>query len=170
MKAGELAFKILPLSTNLIQLMKFNAKIHCGIKVLVDIAVYDDGNGVFQKDIAERYDMSVKFLDHIIAALKTAGLIQKQRGYKYGYKLTVDPSLITLYHVYRAFEPELGIYPCVVSITPCPRIGICATHCFLEEFNKDVRNLLEAKTIGELKTLQIELKTNAALDKKIKLK
>ncbi|HBL77615.1 MAG: hypothetical protein A2W90_03120 [Bacteroidetes bacterium GWF2_42_66] len=145
--------------------MNFNSKIHCGIKVLVDIAVYDNGSGVFQKDIAERYEMSVKFLDHIIAALKTAGLIQKQRGYKYGYKLTIEPSSITMYDVYRAFEPELGIYPCVVSTTPCPRIGICATHCFLEEFNHDVRNLLEAKTIGDLKNLQIDLKTKASLGK-----
>jgi len=137
--------------------MKINSKIHCGIKAIVDIAVNSNENGVMQKEIAERNNLSVKFLDHIISALRTSGLIHKKLGSKKGYVLSRDPSEITIYQVYRAFEPELGINPCLVSTIECPQSDFCASHCFLDKFNNEIKAQLEGTTIEQLKELQLNL-------------
>ncbi len=138
--------------------MRFNANFHNGIKVLVDIAIYDKGNGVFQKDIATRNNISVKFLDHVMTALKAAGIIQRKRGYKNGYRLTTEPSGITLYQVYRAFEPDLFFYSCLTYNSECPQIDSCATHIFMETFNSDIKKILENKTIEDIKGIQDSLR------------
>ena len=55
---------------------------------MLDIALDESGNGVYQKDISDRQKISVKYLDSIIASLKAAGLITTKRGKKSGYCLT----------------------------------------------------------------------------------
>ena len=66
--------------------MKFNTRIRYGIRAILEIALEESENGVFQKDISERQKISNKYLDNIITALKTAGLIKNVKGKKSGYK------------------------------------------------------------------------------------
>ena len=76
--------------------MKFTSRFHGGIKALVDIALYDEGDGVLLKDIAQRNCLSVRFLDQIVASLKSSQLIHKEKGYRKGYKLSSLTQSITL--------------------------------------------------------------------------
>lgn len=58
--------------------MRFNTKVRYGLRVMIDIAINQGkGQGVFQKDISFRQDISLKYLDSIINSLKVAGLIKK---------------------------------------------------------------------------------------------
>jgi Rrf2 family protein len=130
--------------------MKFTSRFHYGIKTLVDISIYDHGNGVLQKEIASRNSLSVRFLDQVIAALKTSQLIYKMRGYRAGYRLNREPNSINLYEVYRSLEGELDVYTCVNQEQPCPNASTCATHMTLEDFNQEVVSLLRNRTIAEV--------------------
>lgn len=136
--------------------MKLNSKFHCGVKALVDICINDNTCGVLQKDIAQRNNMSLKYLDQIISALKSAGLIYKKNGYRQGYTLTRDAETITVYDVYRAFEPELNVYPCLSCASTCPNMDKCATNNFFKDFNLELKKMLESKTIEEIKSRQLE--------------
>ena len=92
--------------------MKFNTKTRYGVRVVLELALNAEREGgTFQKEIAESQDVSVKYLDHIIASLKKAGLIHNVGGKKSGYVLTKSPHEISIYDVYSAFyvkPPELN--------------------------------------------------------------
>ncbi|MDP4210538.1 MAG: Rrf2 family transcriptional regulator [Bacteroidota bacterium] len=136
--------------------MKINAKLHCGIKALIELAKSSDPNGLRQKDIALKQDISVKFLDQIVNSLKVAGLIYRIGGKKSGgYKLTKDPSEITIYDIYKAFEPELNINPCLLDSTICQRSPTCGAHCFLSEFNLEMKNFMLSHTLHGLIDLEV---------------
>jgi Rrf2 family protein len=143
--------------------MKFTSKFHGGIKALVDIALYDEGEGVLLKDIAQRNYLSIRFLDQIAATLKKNQLIFKNTGYRTGYRLAKDPNSISLYDVYMAFEGKLDVYHCIDEATPCPVSSSCATHFTLENLNKEVTLLLRNQTIGEVCQLQAQLNHQSEL-------
>lgn len=89
--------------------MKINAKIKYALQTMVDISLNQSAEGVLQKEISHRQDISNKYLDQIIAGLKSAGLIKNIRGRKSGYSLTRSPRHISVLEIYKAFEGDLNI-------------------------------------------------------------
>ena len=137
--------------------MRISSKLHCGIKTMIELAVNGGEYGLKQKDIAIKQSMSVKFLDHIISALKTAGLIYRVSGRNNGFKLTMNPSKVTIYHVYRAFEPEININLCLMDESLCPNSHSCGARCFLNQFNMEMKKYMQSHTIQDLIDYEAEL-------------
>jgi len=103
--------------------MIITSKVHYGLRALIEISSAPEGVGVFQKDIAVNQNVSNKYLDHIIKELKTARLVINHKGKKGGYRLCLPPNEITVYMIYRAFEPELCLVECLFNDT-CARTDI----------------------------------------------
>jgi len=137
--------------------MKISAKMHYGLKTMIELAMNAGEKGMLQKQIAEKHCMPNKYMDTVIHALKVAGLIVNISGKKSGYKLARVSADITVYDVYRAFEPELRIHFCLADVEICPRSNACASHCFLLEFNKKMESVLTAASIEELANNQANL-------------
>ena len=135
-------------------MMKFNAKVHCGVKVMIEIAI--QSSGALLKDIAEKHLLSIRFLDLIFANLKAAGLIRKLAGRK-GYVLIDNPYDISVYKVYRAFEPELELFHCVSCESVCIQSGSCATSNFFKQLNQKTQQEMDSVTIGNLMEQQLSL-------------
>ena len=63
--------------------MKFNSKTRYGLRTMLELSLRENmGGGILQREIAENQDVSVKYLDQIIASLKAAGLIVNAGGKK----------------------------------------------------------------------------------------
>jgi Rrf2 family protein len=130
--------------------MKLNTKVRYGIRTMLEIASDESGDGVFQKDIAEKQDLSVKYLDHIIRALKKQNLVSNVAGKKSGYRLSRKPSLITLYDIYLAFEPELSIVHCVSGDASCDKEGECKVAECWGSLNKIIVDYLQGETLDKV--------------------
>jgi len=117
---------------------------------MLEIATNHSKNGVFQKDIASRQEISVKYLDHIIQALKTAMLIRNVKGKKSGYILCCNPVDITLYDIYKAFEPSICIVDCISNRYDCNRSGMCAAQGVYGELNQMIIDFLSSVTLQDL--------------------
>lgn len=130
--------------------MKFNTKTRYGVRTMLEIAINADSDGIFQKDIAKNQNISVRYLDHIIAALKAKGLIITVRGRKSGYVLTRKPADITLYDIHNAFEPGINIVDCLAVSKECEKENACASKHFWDELNHIIVNYLESKTLQDL--------------------
>jgi Rrf2 family protein len=130
--------------------MKFNTKTRYGIRTMIELAMHWNSRGVFQKDISERQEISLKYLDQIIASLKASGLIVKSNGRMSGYVLTKDPERISVYDVYKAFEPELAIIDCLAGEGICKRDRLCAVREFWNELNKIIVEYLESTKLIDL--------------------
>ena len=131
--------------------MKFNTKTRYGIRTMIEISLYNEKGGIFQKDIAQHQHISVKYLDHIISSLKVAGLITRHSHYKGKYTLTKAPSEITLYDIYKAFENELAIVECLAPFaSTCEREEECRTKCFWSELNTKIVDHFSSTTLEDL--------------------
>lgn len=117
---------------------------------MLDIALDESGSGVFQKDIAERQKISVKYLDSIISSLKTAGLIATARGKKSGYRLTRDADQISIFDIYKAFEPEIAIVDCMSCNYTCELSETCCAKDFWDGLNGTILNYFQSHTLGQL--------------------
>ena len=102
--------------------MKINTKIRYGLRTMIAIACCNEQRGILQKEISERQLISNKYLDAIVAALKSKGLITNYRGKGSGYKLTRPAEQITMYDIYTAFEPII-VVECLDNPELCEQIG-----------------------------------------------
>lgn len=130
--------------------MKFSTKTRYGIRTMLEIAADKSDKGVFQKDIAASQEISVKYLDHIIHALKAAGLITTLRGKKSGYVLTRKPSEITMFDIHNAFENGISVIDCVNNNFICERHGKCSSQPFWKGLNKVVSDYFHATSLEDL--------------------
>jgi Rrf2 family protein len=130
--------------------MRFSTKTRYGMRAMVEIAKADPKTGIFQKDISENQKISIKYLDHIIQALKTAGLIVNVKGKKSGYRLTRPASEITMYHIHTAFEPEIAVIECLSQHVTCEMEKICYTYPFWNGLNKIVEDYFTNATLQDI--------------------
>ena len=137
--------------------MKFSTKIRYGIRTMLEIALHGDKDGILQKEIAKNQGLSFKYLDQIISALKASDLISTVRGKKSGYKLTREPSEITMLDIHNAFEPGLSIVDCLSEHIDCPSEKNCASRNLWKGLNSHIENYLAQTTLEDLKKDQLHL-------------
>jgi Rrf2 family protein len=124
---------------------------------MIELALIKGEGGLYQKELVERQCMPNKFMDAVIHSLKVAGLIVNVAGKKSGYKLSRSPESITVYDIYRAFEPELYLHFCLAGDDVCPRSHNCASHCFFFKFNNEMETYMRNNTLEMLSDLQKQL-------------
>jgi len=137
--------------------LKFNTKTRYGVRTVLEIALSNSSTGIYQKDIAKNQLISVRYLDHIIAALKTAGLITTIRGKKSGYVLTRKPEEISLLDIHNAFDYDINIVDCLAINKDCDKEHTCATKIYWDELNDIIKNYLKNKTVADLVVKHYEL-------------
>ena len=102
--------------------MKINTKIRYGLRTMIEIADCQSPEGILQKEIAKRQQISVKYLDYIVSALKLKGLIRNVGGRGSGYVLARSPVEITMLDIYTAFESVL-VVQCVSDESFCETVS-----------------------------------------------
>ena len=130
--------------------MKISTRTRYGLRTMLEIARAKESAGVFQKDIAVNQKLSLKYLDHIIHALKTARLIANTKGRKSGYMLTRSPDEITVYDVHRAFEPGICVIDCIGKDFKCDFSEQCQTQGFWRNLNRLILNYFKSVTLKDL--------------------
>ncbi|MDD7209738.1 MAG: Rrf2 family transcriptional regulator [Lachnospiraceae bacterium] len=84
--------------------MNFSKKSRYGITALIDLALCADGQCVQLSSIAERNNISVKYLEQIFSSLRKAGLIKSVKGPQGGYLLGKRPEQINMAMVVEALD------------------------------------------------------------------
>jgi len=130
--------------------VKISTRTRYGLRTMLEIARAKESAGVFQKDIAVNQNLSLKYLDHIIHALKTARLIANTKGRKSGYVLTRPPDEITVYDVHRAFEPGICVIDCIGEDFKCDFVEQCQTQGFWRNLNRLIQNYFKSVTLKDL--------------------
>lgn len=130
--------------------MKISTRTRYGLRAMIEIASGERDKGVFQKDIAASQSLSIKYLDHLIHALKTAGLISNAKGKKSGYILTRKPSEITVFDIHRAFEPGICIIECLSGHYRCDLSEGCRARGFWDKLNNLIYNYFNSVTLDDL--------------------
>ncbi len=131
--------------------MKLSTKTRYGTRMLLDLAIHQTGNNpVPLKDIAERQQISLPYLEHIVAPLIAAGIINSLRGSKGGIFLAKNTQDITLKEVVELLEGATSPVECVTSPHACSRSGICAAQEVWCEIKRAIDQVLVSTTLQNL--------------------
>ncbi len=127
---------------------------------MLELAMNRNNEGLFQKEISKNQDISFKYLDQIVAALKRAGLIKTVAGHKSGYKITRPANQISVYDIYKAFESELIIVDCLSNSENCKKDNSCAAKDFWSGLNEHIKSYLISTNLEQLVNKQLEINQN----------
>ena len=136
--------------------MKISTKGRYALRVMIDLAVHREEGLIPLHEIAERQDITVKYLEQIISLLSRAGFLQSVRGKSGGYRLVREPWEYTVGEILRATEGKLAPTVCL-ELGPdlCQRHqirGDCPARAFWTEFYDTINDFLDRKTLQDLLT------------------
>ena len=117
---------------------------------MLELALHYGNGPILLKDIAERQEISEKYLGHLIPLLKAKGLINSSRGAHGGYMLAKEPQAITLKEVIQTLEGSLSLSECVDAPRVCHRFQSCVTRDILEEMSYKMVEVLESTTLQDM--------------------
>lgn len=127
--------------------MKLSTMGRYGLRTLMDIALHQHEGSVTLQSIAERQELSQKYLWHVITPMKNVGLITVARGVGGGYRLARDPKDISLLDILTAVEGKLCLVPCVHSASKCKRARGCMAKKAWERLNDTITTTLETMSL-----------------------
>jgi Rrf2 family protein len=116
----------------------------------MDIAEHQKDGAVTLQSIAERQELSQKYLWHVITPMKNTGIINVTRGASGGYRLARAPKDISLLDILTAVEGKLCLVPCVHSATSCKRAKHCSAKKAWETVNDAICKTLKAMTLESI--------------------
>ena len=121
------------------------------IRVMLDIAQNDNGSYIPLKDIAERQDLSKKYLEIIAKELVAGGLLTGASGKGGGYRLSRDPDKYTIGEILELMEGTLSPVICLADKKyKCNRKKKCNTLPMWQEFDKLVHDFFNNKKLSDL--------------------
>ena len=132
--------------------MKLGTKTRYSSRAMLDLALnYDNGFGMISaREIAEHQDLSTKYLENLLATLRSAGLVRSVRGTEGGYTLARPPDQINLRQIYHVFEGTDGFVECTTDPEYCKRTDGCATQEIWAEMYDACMAILESSTLEDL--------------------
>ena len=130
--------------------MKINTKVRYGLRTMIELGCHSNKEGLHQKDIAESQQLSEKYLDMIISSLKVAGLIINIGGKKSGYILNKSTKQITILDIFKAFEADPAIVPCINRPSVCERSKNCPAQEYWEGLNNVITAYLKNAKLDTL--------------------
>lgn len=130
--------------------MKISTKGRYALRVMIDLALNSDGNFIALKEIAKRQDITVKYLEQIVALLNKAGFLETARGNAGGYKLAKEPKDYIVGDILRATEGDLEPIICLTEDGVCQRKQICKTYSFWKGLDDVINDYIDSKTLEDL--------------------
>jgi Rrf2 family protein len=130
--------------------LKLSTKCRYGARAILEIAKNYGKHPTKRKDIAHTQEISESYLENILLALKSNGLIDTVRGAQGGYTLGRSPSSITLFQVVEALEGSLDLVDCLADNASCDRIDGCTMRGVWSSLKKAMEETLGRVTLQEL--------------------
>ena len=129
--------------------MRLSTRARYGLRALVALA-RSAGEPLSSDRLARSEEVSKKYLDHILARLRSAGIVESRRGWGGGYRLARPAADIKVSEVVRVLEGGFGVVPCVDDPAGCAKSGRCSAREVWCTVSAAVHEVLSGLTLAEL--------------------
>jgi Rrf2 family protein len=130
--------------------MKLSTRGRYGTRALLELALHQGEGPVLLRDIAERQQISLSYLEHLISPLIAMGIVRSVRGARGGVLLAKAPEEIKLSEIIQLLEGSIAPTECVTNPGVCTRSEFCVTRDIWDELKKVIDGVLEATTLQDL--------------------
>ena len=141
--------------------MKISTKGRYALRMLVDLAEHQNCGFVALKDIADRQNISKKYLEQIIPIFHKSDILKTTRGSQGGYMLSRTPDKYTVGEILRLTEGNLApVEGLDRNPVGCERSGECATLPVWQGLNRVINEYLDSITLQDILDQQRDRYTN----------
>lgn len=137
--------------------MRLSTKGRYGLRAMIDIALHEGEGRVHLREMAQRQEVSEKYLSQLVMQLQSAGLVRTLRGSGGGICLARPAKEITVREIMEALEGPFVPVDCVRQPQVCTRASDCATRALWTEMKQLVDDLLGSRTLADMCRLQSAL-------------
>ena len=131
--------------------MMISTKGRYALRVMIDLAEHQTEGYIPRKEIAQRQEISEKYLESILKILVQKKFLTGLRGKGGGYRLTRDPEMYTVGSILRLTEGTLAPVACLENdAPPCERVGECRTLPLWQGLFKLINDYFDGTTIADL--------------------
>ena len=132
--------------------MKLSTRARYGLRALIDLAIYSEIETVSIQSIASRQNISVSYLEQLMAKMKKAGLVESTRGACGGYRLAQPIDQISVGDVLRVLEGSLEAVECTgySATNTCEGADFCAAKYVWKRINDSITDAVDHLMLGEL--------------------
>ena len=134
--------------------MKLSTKGKYGLRAFIDLAASGEGQPVSILSIAQRQEISISYLEKLMAMLKKAGLVESVRGVTGGYTVARPMDEISVGDVLRALEGDLAPVECAGiesgQASQCSGSSQCVSKIVWKRINDSINDTVDSIYIGEL--------------------
>ncbi len=122
------------------------------LRIAIDLSQHMNDGPVSLKAIADRQDVSVKYMEAIAGRLSKAGIITAQHGKKGGYVLSRQPVDISVGEILKAAEGDLNPVSCAGTSDGCINSSDCLTYPLWNALDNKILNYLESVSLDDVLT------------------
>lgn len=126
--------------------MKISTRGRYALIIMINIALSD--NLITLKDIADKEQLPIKYLEKIMALLVKARLVKSIRGKQGGYMLVKEPKDYSIGEILRASEGNLQTKAC--DTNDCNKQDTCPTLKFFDGLYKEINEYVDKKKLSDL--------------------
>ncbi len=130
--------------------MKVNTKVRYGLRAMLQIAKHYGEDPLPISTIAKTQNISGKYLEQVVVALRKAELITSHKGVRGGYTLTRSPAEITLWDIISALDSHTALVDCVVDPSSCERSQYCLSHVIWKMLSQRMQEFWASYTLQDL--------------------
>ncbi len=130
--------------------MKISTKIRYGVRAMLELASHYGEGPIELKEIAEKEDISLKYLEQVIIPIRTAGYVKSVRGSKGGYILAKPPSEIFLSDLVETLDGPVDLVECINNPSACLKIPYCVTRDIWKEVSEAICHIFRSITLEEM--------------------
>ena len=130
--------------------MKLSTRGQYRTRALLELALHQGKGLIPLKDIAQRQQISLQYLEHSITPLIAGGTVRSTWGAGGGVSLAKPPEEIKLSEVIQLLEGSVAPVECIKNPEICARSELCVTRDIWGELKKAVDEVLESTTLQDL--------------------
>jgi Rrf2 family protein len=134
--------------------MNISTRGRYGLRALLEIAVQPKGRPLTIRDISEKQQMSVTYLEQILHKLKKAGIVRSKRGARGGYVLARDGNKITVSQIINALDGPISFSNCDMPEhreKSCVGPEVCVSRILWKRLEDLIDKTLSSVTLSDLK-------------------
>lgn len=132
-------------------MLKISTKGRYALRIMIDLAHHVEEGPVSLRAVAERQNVTLKYMESIMSLLLREELVISSRGKSGGYKLTRAPKDYDVYEILHAAEGNLAPVQCLAtSVNDCPLQASCPTLPMWKGLDNIVQEYLKGYTLDQL--------------------
>ena len=132
-------------------MLKISTKGRYALRIMIDLAHHVEEGPVSLRAVAERQNVTLKYMESIMSLLLREELVISSRGKSGGYKLTRAPKDYDVYEILHAAEGNLAPVQCLAtSVNDCPLQNTCPTLPMWKGLDNIVQEYLKGYTLDQL--------------------